>query len=194
MDARCSFEQEIQELFADRETRRAKQPLNVKAVTAADDIFYARHPELVKNGKRISLDPSNPKHWTLQSEWMDLYLANGGELEGKDPTENQGGLVVRVIDDIGIPVEGATVTVDQIDPKPSGDGGIADFGLVAPGTYSITTDKSDLEPRTTSIWVQAGESSIETIRLTRIRSPNARHKHMAPAVHQGLAPLGSYRR
>ena len=62
--------------------RRAKRPLNGDAVQAADDQFYADHPEFVQDGKRIPLDANDPAQADLRKEWMDLYEANGGEVEG----------------------------------------------------------------------------------------------------------------
>lgn len=63
-------------------SRVAKRPLNQAAVAAADDQFYGAHPEMVReDGTRIPLDPSDPRQRALRSEWMDDYLANGGELE-----------------------------------------------------------------------------------------------------------------
>jgi hypothetical protein len=66
-------------------SRTARRPLDRDAVRAADDQFYANHPELVQDDKRIPLDPSDPSQADLRSEWMDLYVANGGEVEGKAP-------------------------------------------------------------------------------------------------------------
>lgn len=66
-------------------SRVAKRPLNSAAVHAADDQFYANHPEMIdSNGRRIPLSPSDPTQAALRSEWMDLYIANGGELEGEE--------------------------------------------------------------------------------------------------------------
>ncbi len=62
--------------------RRAKRPLKGDAVQAADDQFYAAHPEFVQNGRRIPLDANDPTQADLRKEWMDLYEANGGEVEG----------------------------------------------------------------------------------------------------------------
>lgn len=68
--------------------RRAKRPLNRSAVQAADDQFYANHPEFVQNGRRIPLDANDPAQADLRREWMDLYEANGGEVEGGSTPSN----------------------------------------------------------------------------------------------------------
>lgn len=67
-------------------SRRASVPLDAAAVRAADDDFYAAHPEMIDaNGQRIPLDATSPEHAAYRSEWMDLYVANGGPVEGEDP-------------------------------------------------------------------------------------------------------------
>ena len=49
---------------------------------SADDAFYANHPELVRNGKRIPLSATDPNQAKLRSEWEGLYEKHGGNLEG----------------------------------------------------------------------------------------------------------------
>lgn len=72
-------------------TRRATVPLDSGAVRAADDAFYAAHPELIDaSGQRIPLDATSPEHAAYRSEWMDLYVANGGPVEGEDPAPPDG--------------------------------------------------------------------------------------------------------
>lgn len=60
---------------------RATQPLNPAAVKAANDEFYAKHPEMVVDGKRIPLESNNPAQAAMRREWMDAYERNGGEVE-----------------------------------------------------------------------------------------------------------------
>lgn len=60
---------------------RATQPLNPAAVKAANDEFYAKHPEMVVDGQRRALDPNNPSQAGMRREWMDAYERNGGEVE-----------------------------------------------------------------------------------------------------------------
>ncbi|MCH8241025.1 MAG: hypothetical protein IH897_00270, partial [Planctomycetes bacterium] len=43
-----------------KETRTAVKPLDSQAVRMADDLFYAKHLEFVKQGKRIPLDSNDP--------------------------------------------------------------------------------------------------------------------------------------
>ena len=70
-------------------TRRAKRPLNAEACDAADDEIYARHESDPRpnalfdaNGNRRALSATDPAQADLRREWMDLYIANGGEVEG----------------------------------------------------------------------------------------------------------------
>lgn len=63
---------------------RLSRPLDTQAVKAADDEFYAKHPELVKDGKRIPLSATDPSQAALRKEWVDLYKKNGGKEEGED--------------------------------------------------------------------------------------------------------------
>lgn len=61
--------------------RRATRPLNTEAVKNADNDFYAKHPELIKDGQRIPLSPTDPTQARLRQEWMDLYVKHGGAVE-----------------------------------------------------------------------------------------------------------------
>src|SRR5271165_47103 len=62
-------------------SRRVTLPLNKKLAADADDDFYSAHPELVKDGKRIPLDPNDPAQIKLRSEWIQLYVDNGGAVK-----------------------------------------------------------------------------------------------------------------
>ncbi len=73
-------------------SRRAKRPLNQAAVQAADNEIYARHagdprPNALydASGNRLALSATDPAQADLRREWMDLYVANGGEVEGQSP-------------------------------------------------------------------------------------------------------------
>jgi hypothetical protein len=136
---------------------RIKLPLNTQAMSQADDEFYEHHPELVQDGDRTPIDPSDPAQASLRKEWMDLYFANGGELEANAPSkkkpadhtqtclvcsENQGLLVVNVVDEYGTPVAGALVTADGLQMT-TDQNGIADFGPVAAKTYNIAASKKE---------------------------------------------------
>jgi type VI secretion system secreted protein VgrG len=63
---------------------RLSRPLNRDAVKAADDEFYAKHPEFVKDGKRIPLSATDPSQAGLRKEWVELYKKHGGKEEGDD--------------------------------------------------------------------------------------------------------------
>src|SRR5262249_3548584 len=139
---------------------RAKLPLNDDAVQKANDQFYALHPELVNpDGTRIPLDPNDPAQAKLRTQWMDLYLKNGGLLEGDPggrkspagpvqgcPPKHQGYLDVDVVDEDGNPLEGATVHVEPLGEKTSDSKGVAHYGCVDPGTYTATAEKEDYLP------------------------------------------------
>jgi hypothetical protein len=50
--------------------------LDPSATRQTDDAFYARHPEMVRDGKRVPIDPKNPAHKGMASEWMGAYRSN----------------------------------------------------------------------------------------------------------------------
>lgn len=64
---------------------RLSQPLNPDAVQAADDEFYANHPEFVKDGQRIPLSATDPSQAALRAEWVALYEKHNGAVE-PDPS------------------------------------------------------------------------------------------------------------
>lgn len=64
--------------------RTATRPLNSSAVTAANAKFYRDHPEMVRDGKPIAIDPSAPSQAQYRKEWMDAYAANGGGVTTND--------------------------------------------------------------------------------------------------------------
>ncbi len=67
--------------------RRAVKPTNPDAAKKANDSFYANHPELVQNGQRQPIDPTERSQQGLREEWINSYAANGGKVEpiaGKD--------------------------------------------------------------------------------------------------------------
>lgn len=72
-------------------SRVARRPLDQAAVSAADDDFYSNHPEMIDgSGNRIPLSPSDPRQRDMRSEWMDYYVANGGELEEPESEREPG--------------------------------------------------------------------------------------------------------
>ncbi|SEA13881.1 hypothetical protein [Rubrimonas cliftonensis] len=67
-------------------SRVAKRPLDPAAVSAANDAFYAAHPEMIAaDGARIPIGDGADQA-AYRTEWMDHYVAAGGALEGDDPT------------------------------------------------------------------------------------------------------------
>lgn len=71
--------------------RRAVRPLNPTARQDANDELYRRHESDPRpnalfddHGNRQPLDADDPAQTDLRSEWMDLYVANGGQVEGQE--------------------------------------------------------------------------------------------------------------
>jgi hypothetical protein len=64
---------------------KPKRPLNRRAVARADDEFYRYHPEFVRDGKRVPLDPNDPAQDELVLEWLLAYRAYGGRFEDDTP-------------------------------------------------------------------------------------------------------------
>ncbi|WP_418315618.1 hypothetical protein [Piscinibacter sakaiensis] len=64
---------------------RPSRPLNPQAVSAADDAFYANHPELVQDGRRVPLSASDPSQAALREEWNALYAQHNGQLDPDPP-------------------------------------------------------------------------------------------------------------
>jgi len=60
---------------------KLKKPLDPAIVQMANDDLATKYPELLENGQIIELDPNNPDHELYCQEWVDLYIAYGGELE-----------------------------------------------------------------------------------------------------------------
>lgn len=58
--------------------RRAKRPLKASAVTSANDALWGAHPEL--NGRPLTMGPEDA---ALRKEWMDGYVAAGGQIEAR---------------------------------------------------------------------------------------------------------------
>lgn len=86
--------------------RRAKRPLNPTAVSAADDEIYKRHegdprPNALydADGNRLPLSATDPSQAALRKEWMDLYIANGGEIESDPPAPTPPGAPVVPCED-----------------------------------------------------------------------------------------------
>ena len=57
------------------------RPLDPAAVKAADDKFYANHPEFIgPDGRRIPLSATDPAQADLRREWVASYVAAGGRV------------------------------------------------------------------------------------------------------------------
>ena len=63
-------------------TTRATHPMSKAATNAADDAFYAQHPEMVDaGGKRKPIDPHSARCKQLRRQWMNLYAQHGGQVK-----------------------------------------------------------------------------------------------------------------
>ena len=67
-------------------------PLDEDAMSAADDRFYAEHPEMeAADGTRTPLDPDNAAHGPLRDRWEDIYVEElkkaGREARPPDPAD-----------------------------------------------------------------------------------------------------------
>ena len=161
---------------------RATLPLNEAAVKKADDEFYAAHPELIKDGKRIPLDATDPTQKTLRRDWMALYQKNGGQVEGGPPAKKKlpsspiddcplcgkGTLEITVVDQDGKPIEGAKVTVAGIGEMLTNADGVADFGAVDAGPHEVDWQKEFYAPvggSPDSVNVEENQSNLETLVL-----------------------------
>ena len=63
---------------------RLSRPLNKKAIQKADNEFYDKHPELIKEGKRIPLSTTDVNQKKLRKEWGALYKKQGGKIENNN--------------------------------------------------------------------------------------------------------------
>lgn len=68
-----------------------QRPLDPAAVKAADDAFYAKHPEFIgPDGQRIPLSATDPAQAALRREWRNNYVAAGGAVEGGESQKPPG--------------------------------------------------------------------------------------------------------
>ncbi len=167
-------------------TRMAARPLDPAAVAAADDAFYAAHPEMIgEDGERIPIG-DGADHAAYRSEWMDRYVAAGGRLQEDDP----GGADDPVqpcpltwirfqflAADGDLPLAGIQVTITD----PSGrerrtttdDQGLIEIRPAEPGDWSITTS---LDGRTISdtFNVTSRTSSVAPVTASQTGMPEPR--------------------
>ncbi len=152
--------------------RRATQPLNPAAVSAADSEIYSKHADDPRpnalydaSGNRRALNPCDPGQAALRSEWMDLYVAHGGQVETGGPSCNPltpvqpcplknkkpapgpsdnpklAHIEVYVRSNMGIPIEGAEVDINGAPAGLTDVDGFCDCGDVPPGDYTASTSK-----------------------------------------------------
>lgn len=137
-----------------------KRPLNSSAVAKADDALYRNHagdprPNALFDaaGNRLPLDPDDPSQAGLRKEWGNLYLANGGELQGpptspKQPVDTPCATCPPKIAHLTVtvywtpmraPIKGAVVSIDgpTAASAATDEFGQAHFMSIPPGDYSI---------------------------------------------------------
>jgi hypothetical protein len=179
-------------------SRRASRPLNQQAVQAADDEIYRRHendprpnPLYDANGNRTPLSATDPSQAALRTEWMDLYVANGGRVEGQNPaptpdppnnpsgpcpppppppayTDPPGDLSVHLLHRCdGSPLNGGTVRISGPETREAQTGadGWAHFTGLTPGSYTIDGTHPQHHPGSTSAAVVSQTSTQAELRL-----------------------------
>jgi hypothetical protein len=137
-----------------------KRPLNLSAVAKADDALYRSHvgdprPNAMFDaaGNRLPLDSDNPSQAGLREEWGNLYLANGGELQGtptapKQPVDTPCATCPPKIAHLTVtvhwtpmraPIKGAVVAIDGpiATSALTDEFGQAHFMSIPAGGYSI---------------------------------------------------------
>ncbi len=177
----------------------AELPLNSIAVQQADNQFYADHPELIENGKRIPLDNDDPAQAGLRREWMALYNAKNKKQPPARPPNKKpadtcascpGDLLVQVVDQDGKPVDGATVQADGV-TMTSDAGGYADFGSVAAKEYDISASKEGygqilVYPGTAK--VSPGTTTTATLGLKKCVTSRLTTPKLIARGSEGLTP------
>lgn len=83
-----------------------------------------------------------------------------GPRPGPKPKEEMAKLVVVVKDADGKPVEDAEVTASGLGPKKTTPAGIADYGEVPPGTYSVSASKPNYGPKKNDVVGPDSKSGI----------------------------------
>lgn len=161
----------------------ASKPLNWDAVAAADDAFYAAHPEFVVNGCRVPLDPCDPTQADLRDEWMRLYEDAGGEAyHGRhtptcdhpvEPCPGQAALMVQVVREDGTPVEGALVELASSDATATtSPDGWADLGMVpAPSAHTVHVTAEGYAQEWGAEQVMRDETAVIVVVLTETADP-----------------------
>lgn len=136
---------------------RLSRPLNSDAVKAADDEFYAKHPELVKDGKRIPLSATDPSQADLRKEWVDLYKKHGGQEE-----DDKKKLPAKKPADPVVPCTKCTVTLSPKDNKLCGAGKTKEItatGTPGGGTYTFSSS----DPAVTTVVGNNNKGTITAV-------------------------------
>lgn len=178
--------------------RRAKKPLNQTAIAAANTVV---HKQTEPPGRR--LHPSSSEDANLRDQWMDAYIAAGGELEGKNlrrkppaaPVEPcpRGALVVIVKDANGTPVQDVDVTVSALGAKRTSKDGIADYGRITAGTYSVKAKKTGHTPKRNGSRGEDFKTGITVTDGSKMTVNLVQHPVCANAsFFEGSKTLGNY--
>ena len=152
--------------------KRLQRPLDTQAVNDADDQFYTNHPELVVDGERKPLDPSDPKQTALRKEWTDLYVDSGGAVDkaagGKKPGDatlpcQKSWIKFRVLrDETERPISGVTLKITLPDGTEAGyatdANGMIEINNIQPGACDVTSDIKGARLPTTYDFVSTGGS------------------------------------
>ena len=168
--------------------RRAVRPLDSGAVAAADSDIYQRHADDPRpnalydaDGNRTPLDPDDPAQAELRREWMDLYEAHGGAVEGgtsnprqpDDPGEpccnEVADLHVQVVNDCdGSPIEGAQVEISGPESRSGATNaeGWAGFEGIEPGAYNVSAGHDGYNDGDTEVTVPPATSQTAEVELT----------------------------
>lgn len=140
-------------------SRKATRPLDDAAVAAANDEFYRRHPEMIVDGERVPLDARSARHAPMREEWMDLYVAHGGEVESANPPpdtpdgpepvcpERCGDLAVSVTSHEGDPLQGYRLEISGPESRAgttTADGSRL-FSALPIGSYSVSCSHEHVE-------------------------------------------------
>ncbi|MCK5229018.1 MAG: carboxypeptidase regulatory-like domain-containing protein, partial [Desulfobulbaceae bacterium] len=142
--------------------------LDKKASSAANNEFYQRHPDLVRNGKRVPLSASDPKQACLRQEWLALYKKHGGRVAEIKPSSQKAGSLKQICNLASLevivvfkpdpaPVKGALVTVEgpsKVSEQTDAQGKIS-FDALPPGNYKVTA-----KYQTTHALVEAARKKI----------------------------------
>lgn len=188
--------------------RRATMPLDSGAVAAADDEIYAAHendkrPNALfdENGNRLPLDADDPSQAGLRSEWMDNYVANGGQVEqdctgavpddpvGRCPYEDApadptlGHIFVTVHQPNGVAIPQAEVMINDAFVGLTDENGLFDYGDVTPDTYEASTSKPGYYAARDheSAYVAAGTSRVYALTL-ELLAPSCQIMHTTVAT------------